>query len=116
MLKPLVIVAMLTSPALADPAPPSIRVELQLRVGADIRSHVVTITDKSCSRIEDKAPDHSDEVKACAHADGANIVLELDWSTRGANTEYRSSSSLVVARGGGVELGKPGTHLLVRVL
>jgi len=49
-------------------------------------------------------------------AQGANIVLELDWTTRGDKTEYKNQSSIVVAHGGGVELGKPGTHLLVRVI
>ena len=116
MLKPFVIVAMLTAPALADPVAGSIRVEMQVRVGNDIRNHVMNVTDNTCGRVEDKAPDHTDEIKACAHLDGANIKLELDWMTRGDKTEYRNQSSILVAHGGGVELGKPGTHLLVRVL
>ena len=116
MLKPLVILTMLTGPALADPPAPSIRVELQLRVGADTRSHIMAVTDNSCGRVEDKAPDHTDEIKACAHAQGADIVLQLDWTTRGDKTEYKNQSSIVVAHGGSVELGKPGTRLLVRVI
>jgi len=116
MLKPLVIVAMLTAPALADPVPGSIRVEMQVKVGSDIRNHVMNVTDGTCGRVEDKAPEHTDEIKACAHLDGTNIRLELDWMTRAGNTEYTNRSSMVLAKGGGIELGKPGAHLLVRVL
>jgi hypothetical protein len=116
MLKPLVIVAMLTAPALADPVPGSIRVEMQVKVGSDIRSHVMNVTDGTCGRVEDKAPEHTDEIKACAHLDGTNIKLELDWMTRAGNTEYTNRSTMVLAKGGGIELGKPGTHLLVRLL
>lgn len=119
MLKPpvmLVVLAVLAAPALADPVPGSIRVEMQIKIGNDTRNHVLNVTDGSCGRVEDKAPDHTDEVKACAHVEGTNIKLELAWHTSGDRTEYRNESSILVARGGGVELGKPGAHLLVRVL
>ena len=115
MLKPLVILAMLTAPALADPTPQPIRIELQIRIGKDVRNNVMSVVDNSCGRVEDKAPDHTDEIKACAHVEGANVRLELEWLTRGDKTEYRNQSSVVVAHGAGVEIGKPDAHLLVRV-
>jgi hypothetical protein len=116
MLKPLVIVAMLTAPALADPVPGSIRLEMQVKVGSEIRNHVMNVTDGTCGRVEDRTPEHTDEIKACTHLDGTNIKVELDWSSRAGNAVYHNESSMVVARGGGIELGKPGAHLLVRVL
>ena len=112
MLKPLVITAMLCAPAIADS---SMQLSLQLRDGANLRNHVIALADGTCSKIEDKTPDHRDEIKACAKVEGANVRLELMWSTDGAKTSYRNESTVVLARGGGITLGKPDAKLLVKL-
>lgn len=111
MLKPLVVLTMLTAPALADNAPMQLRV--QLRAGGQTRNHVMSVADGACSRIEDRAPDHIDSVKACAHADGANVRLDVAWTTDGDKTKYTNESSVVLTKGKGFTLGKDDAKLLV---
>jgi hypothetical protein len=115
MLKPLVILAMLTAPALADPSPQSIRLDVQLKTKLGTRTNTMALTDNSCGKVEEKAPDHIDEIKACARAEGANVRIDLDWSTHGDKTEYRSQSTIVLAHGGTAEVGNPDTRLVVRM-
>ncbi len=115
MLKPLVIVAMLTAPALADPPPQAFRLEVQLNTKGATRTNTMALTENSCSRVEEKAPDHVDEIKACAHSEGANVRIELDWSTHSDKSEYRSQSTIVLAHGGTAEVGNPDTRLVVRM-
>ena len=115
MLKPLVILAMLTAPALADPPPLSIKLEVQLKTKLGARTNTMALTDNSCGKVEEKAPDHIDEIKACAHAEGTNVRIELDWSTHADKTEYRSQSTIVLAHGGTAEVGNPDTRLVVRM-
>jgi len=111
MLKPLVVLAMLTAPALADIAPMQLRV--QLKTAGQTRNHVMSVADGACSRVEDRAPDHIDEIKACAHADGANVRLDVAWSSNGDKTKYTNESTVVLAKGKGFTLGKDDAKLLV---
>jgi hypothetical protein len=115
MLKQFVIVAMLTAPALADPPPQSIKLEVQLKTKLGARTNTMALTDNSCGKVEEKAPDHVDEIKACARAEGTNVRIDLDWSTHGDKTEYRSQSTIVLAHGGSAEVGSPDTKLIVRM-
>jgi hypothetical protein len=113
--KPLVILAMLTTSAFADPAPQTYRLEVMMKTKGASRTNVLSLTDSSCGRVEEKAVDHVDEIKACAHADGANVRLELQWSTRGDKTEYRNDSTVVMTHGGTAEVGSPDAKLIVHM-
>ena len=115
MLKPLVILAMLTAPALADPAIQPIKLEFQVKTAQSARTNVLSLVDNACGRVEDRTPDHTDEIKACAHADGANVRLEIDWSSHTDTTAYKNQSTIVLAHGATVEVGKPEARLIVRM-
>jgi len=115
MFKSFVIVAALATPAFADSPPDSFTLEVQLMTKTGARTNTMALTNNGCGRLEEKAPDHFDEIKACAHTEGANVRIELDWSTHADRTEYRSQSTLVLAHGGTAEVGNSNTRLVVRM-
>jgi hypothetical protein len=104
-----VLVFMLCAPALADPPPRPMRLAFQIKTAAGTRVHELAIAGRDCAHVVDKDTDHDDEIKACAIEDSADGVrLDLEWMTRTGPAEYKSKSSIVVARGGTLELGRSG--------
>jgi hypothetical protein len=94
-------------PALADPVAParpdSLRIHFTQRDAATTRAFDVIVSpDRPCATASEKHPDHEIELKACVSDD---THLDVEWFTRNAAGEYRSTSSVPVTRGQTTELG-----------
>ena len=97
----------LCGPALADTAPParpdSLRIHFALHDAATTRLFdVIVSSEHSCATVEEKLPNHQVEIKACMTND---VHLDVEWSTRSPSGEYRSTSSIAIARGTTAEMG-----------
>ena len=112
--------AVLSGPALADnPAKPTgppgadpaqmLRVTLVVRTGADARTHELSISDRGCGSISDKAAAHEDQIRVCSRPTASGFLIETDWGTRAGAAEYRTRSEMLIARAGGsLEVGRTG--------
>jgi hypothetical protein len=106
----------LCGPALADPSAPAPRkVHFALRDTARTpHTFDVTVGERTpCATASEKVPDHQIELRACV---SGRAQLDIEWSSRSAWGEYRSTSSLPFVPGATVELGSAnGPHLGVTV-
>jgi hypothetical protein len=94
-------------PALADPAPParpdSLKIHFAQRDAQALRAFDVIVSPaRPCATASEKNPDQQIELKACLSDDAH---LDVEWFTRTAAGEYRSTSSLPVTRGQTTEIG-----------
>ena len=104
------LITLLCGPALAD-ARPTMQIGLRVDAGKDSRHYGIILLDHACGSIETKSqaqaprsPSIEDFVKVCARADGAQVGLAIDWSTRDGDHEVHTKSSALVAHGGSVDL------------
>ena len=106
----------LCAPAVADPAQPpptQFKIRFTMRDATTQVVDVMVSTASPCATATRKRPDHEFELRACATHD---LRLDLDWASRGAGGEYRSSSSMLLAHGATAELGSErGPHLTVAI-
>jgi hypothetical protein len=107
----------LCAPALADPAPgraESRKVRFALTETSATRTFdVIVSADSPCAMASEKRTEHEIQLRACV-ARGSR--LDIFWSTRSAQGEYRSESSLPFAAGATAELGTAnGPRLAVAV-
>lgn len=127
-----ILTCLLCSPALAQPSPPaappprapsappppgrvlipaqSVRVALSIKVGADVRTHQLVISDEGCGLVKDRTAAYEDEVRICSRPAANGLLVEIDGTTRaGLANEYRTRSEVVLARkGGAIEIGRAG--------
>ena len=83
--------------------PDLIKLLFTVRDAATTRSFdVIVRSEHSCATVSEKIPSREVEIKACAVGDAH---LEVEWFTRSPSGEYRSTSSLSLARGATAELG-----------
>ena len=128
MMKPLVLVAMLCAPALADtpkvtplPSPPTtvqpLQVRLTVKTGADTRTHEVAVFDQGCNRVQDKSSTYEDDINLCTRPAPQGVLIEVSWQTRSGPNEYRTSSATVLPRKGGTfEVGRTnGTRFTLQM-
>ena len=97
----------LCGPALAESRSParldSIKVHFALHDAATTRLFDVIVSpDHPCATASEKSPDHQIELKACVTPDAH---LDIEWYTRSASSEYRSTSSIALVHGATAELG-----------
>jgi hypothetical protein len=96
---------MFVGPALADtpraPSPTMLQIGLKLDSG---RHYAMKLIDDHCGRVTSKATTVEDNIKICAHDDGTQVRLDVDWWTRDGNQEVRNDSVGVVAHGSSFDL------------
>lgn len=110
-----IIVLTLCAPAIADPAPPSAPVRLQLAI-SDVKAkgaEVAVTRESPCAEIHEDRPERDLKMTACLR--GEDLVI--DWETRIKTAAHHSRSTLRVAQGARAELGGDQLpHLVVTVL
>ncbi len=112
MLKSLLVVTLLSAPALADTK--SMHLGFTLGAGKDSRHYKLELVTDACGGIEAKAPDEHDKINVCAKADGnSDVRLEIDWQTTHGDRELRNRSTVVAARGQSFELDGGAAKLTV---
>jgi hypothetical protein len=104
--------ALLCSPALAAPSP-TIQVGFQIDGGKDQRHYAVKLVDKACGSVNAKTAAIADEIKVCAHVDGANVRLEIDWQLHEKDRDIENKSEMVLARGVAQELDGGSAKLTI---
>jgi hypothetical protein len=113
---PFVLVTLLCGPALADPAPdPTVQLKLAVSSNNDTRKYDLKLVDSTCSKITNSNRTLLDEVRACMHAEGAALRLEIDWTLKHDGRQIENKSTLVVKRGETFELAHAGAKLAVSV-
>lgn len=99
MMKALLVSAMLCTPALADPTPASqYKLKLAVEDGKDTRAYTVSLVDSACGEATQYKNAVTDEIKLCAHAEGASVRLRIDWQLKDKERMIQNKSELVVAR------------------
>ena len=106
---------LLCGPALADPAPSTFDIGFSLTSGRELRHYAIKLVDHDCGGIEAKSPSTTDDIKVCAHVDGAQIRLQIDWLTREGERELRNKSAVLATRKSSFELDGGGAKLTVSV-
>lgn len=119
--------ALLCAPALAappaapsPPAPPAtalqnVRLKLAVSSGKDVRSYSLDLIDRVCGDVENKSSTLHDEIRACMHADGAAMRLDLEWNLRDHDRELKNKSTVIARPGDQVELYNAGARLTVAI-
>jgi hypothetical protein len=109
----------LCGPALADSSAPAHsgprKVRFALRDTTDTTRTFDLIVGEltPCATASEKVPDHQIELRACV---SGHAQLDIEWFSRSAWGEYRSTSSLPFVSGATAELGSAkGPHLGVAV-
>jgi hypothetical protein len=117
MMKPLLVVALVCGPALADPPPATVNLELAVHAVAskDARRYQIALVDQSCGQAKNKSATVHDEIKACMRVDGAAFRLELDWLTRDGDRELQSHAVALAKRGEVISLDNDRVRLDVAV-
>jgi hypothetical protein len=101
-----------TGPPAAGPAQ-MLRLTLVVKAGADARTHELSISDRGCGSISDKAAAYEDQIRVCSRPAAGGLLIDTDWSSRAGPAEYRTRAELLLARAGGSgELGRTGGHRL----
>ena len=114
MLKPLLVLTLLTAPAFADSK--STTLDFKITSGKDSRHYAVTLVSDTCGRIESHAPDLRDLIKACVRPDGnSDLRVEIDWESRQGDHEIKNNSTVIAARGKSFELDGGSAKLAVSV-
>lgn len=93
----------LCAPALAQPQPsqPTVQplaVKLTVKAGNDSRVHELAVFDHGCGKVEDKSAAYEDEINVCTRPAPSGVQVEVSWRTRNGATEYKTTSSTVMAR------------------
>ena len=99
MLKPIVAVALLASPVLADTTKATTTLDLEVAGGNSTRHYTLGVVEDACSSLHSKLPNLQEEIKACMHAAGNELRIELDWRTHQDNREVFASTTLLAQRG-----------------
>jgi hypothetical protein len=114
----------LCGPALADsPGKPTgppdagpaqmLRLTLVVKAGSDARTHELSISDRGCGSISDKAAAYEDQIRVCSRPTAGGLLIDTDWSSRTGPAEYRTRAELLLPRAGGSgEIGRTGGHRL----
>ena len=114
MLKSVLVLAVLVSPALADDK--TTKLDFKLTVGKDIRHYALSLVADSCGHVEAHSPQAHDEIKVCLRPDGnTDLRLEVDWQTRHDDHELKNHSTVIAARGKSFELDGGSAKLAVSV-
>ena len=114
MFKPLLILAVLVSPALADDK--TTKLGLTLTSGKDQRHYTLQLAADACGEISSQGPEASDEVKICQKPDGnTDLRLEIEWQTHHDGHYVKNRSTVVAARGKSFELDGGSAKLNVSV-
>lgn len=112
MLKPMLIVAMLAAPALADSG--TVNVTCTLSQGKDSRHYVIKVIPGACGDARAKTPQLEDEIRVCVDRDGANDVrLDIDWKTQTDHHELRNHSVVKAQLGQTIDVDTNGTKLAI---
>lgn len=101
--------ALLCTPALADPAPPApapstMKVGFKVDGGKDQRHYTVELVDKSCGEVSNKAASTRDQIKVCATVEKTGVRLAIEWELHDGTRDIANRSEMLVARGGTQEL------------
>ncbi|HET9988103.1 MAG TPA: hypothetical protein VFQ65_06280 [Kofleriaceae bacterium] len=104
--------ALLCTPALADPAPapPTMKVGFKVDGGKDQRHYTVELVDKACGEVSNKSsePAHGtstrDQIKVCATVEKTGVRLSIEWELHDGTRDISNKSEMLVARGGTQEL------------
>ena len=82
----------------AAPAP-TMQVAFKVDGGKDQRHYAVELVDKACGEVSAKTAVIHDEIRVCAHVEGANVRLEIDWQLHEKDRDIQNKSEMVLARG-----------------
>ncbi|MEO8846757.1 MAG: hypothetical protein ABI591_11930 [Kofleriaceae bacterium] len=97
--------ALSAAPAVAGPNPPpaisptTIQIGLKVDGGKDQRHYTVKLVDKACGSVNAKTAAIHDEIKVCAHVDGANVHLDVQWQLHEKDRDIENDSEMVITRG-----------------
>jgi hypothetical protein len=96
--------ALLAAPALASPNPPAsspttIQIGFKVDGGKDQRHYTVKLVDKACGSVNAKTAAINDEIKVCAHVDGANVHLDIQWQLHEKDRDIENKSEMVITHG-----------------
>jgi hypothetical protein len=98
--------ALLTTPALASPnpspavSPTTIQIGFKVDGGKDQRHYTVKLVDKACGSVNAKTTAGvNDEIKVCAHVDGANVHLDIEWQLHEKDRDIVNKSEMVITHG-----------------
>ena len=108
--------ALLATPALASPNPsPPTTIQIGFKVdgGKDQRHYTVKLVDKACGSVNAKTAAINDEIKVCAHVDGASVHLDIQWQLHEKDRDIENKSEMVIARGVAQELDGGSAKLTV---
>lgn len=109
-----ILLALLCGPALADSK--TLQLGFTLKNGKDTRNYAIKVVADECASISSKAPEQQDEIRVCAHPDGATeIRLQLDWMTRQGDRELRNKSVVIATRGQKFDLDGGAAVLAVTI-
>lgn len=95
-----------TSPAQGDPPskkPAATKLRLVVQAEGPPRTYDVIVAAERCATARSKVVDREDDITVCAQREDERF--DINWWTRQATREYRSTGSLVLARGATAELG-----------
>ncbi len=114
MLKPLLVIALLCSPALADDK--TTKLGFTLTAGKDQRHYALSLVSDSCGQVKSHTPEASDEIKVCLRPDGnTDLRLEISWMTKHDDHDLENRSTVIAQRGHSFELDGGGAKLSVSV-
>ncbi len=99
MLKSLLALSLLCAPALADTPKTTTVLDLEIASGSSSRHYSLGVVEDTCSTMHSKLPNLQDEVKACMHAAGNDLRIDLEWRTRQETREVLASTTLIAQRG-----------------
>ena len=97
--------ALLTTPALASPnpspasSPTTIQIGFKVDGGKDQRHYTVKLVDKACGSVNAKTAAINDEIKVCAHVDGVNVHLDIQWQLHEKDRDIENKSEMVITHG-----------------
>lgn len=100
-------IALLTAPALAAPnpsptpsaSPTTLQIGFKVDGGKDQRHYTVKLVDRACGSVNAKTAAINDEIKVCAHVDGANVHLDIQWQLHEKDRDIENKSEMVITHG-----------------
>ena len=103
----------LSLPTVASADPATLQIGVDVTSGTDVRHYQIKLLDDHCGRASQKSRVAEDELKVCAHVDGASVRLDIEWKTRQGDRETHVETSAMLAHGAHVDLDINTAKLVV---